>query len=78
MADQIVNGVNIGYSPSLPADGLCPTCREPFYTVEVSTPVLVETKAGTFERVEAPKIEGPYFVPCKHDARSCFPPARAR
>ena len=77
MTEHIVNGVNIAASPAYPKDGLCPTCREPFFRVEVRTQVLIEHEDGSLSRpVEPVEPEGPLFVPCGHDARSCFPPAR--
>jgi hypothetical protein len=74
VSDKYVNGVNVGASPSYPTDWLCPTCREPFSGVEMSSTVLIEHLDGTKQAVQGMPV-GPYFTPCKHDARSCFPPA---
>lgn len=72
---QIVNGVDIGASPSIPQDGLCPECREPFYRITMRTVVATQAVDGPIPTIERASVEGPLFTPCGHDARSCFPPA---
>lgn len=70
---KIVNGVDISAAPSFPTDGLCPECRMPWTGVEMSAPILRESTMNEYETVRPGLVEGPYFTPCRHDARCCFP-----
>lgn len=69
-----INGVNVARSPSLPADGRCPACHEPFTDIETSA-VIATRRPGTErsrDHVEPAPVVGPYFVPCHHDAAAVF------
>lgn len=69
---QWVNGVNIANTPTYALDGKCRECGELITGIETSVVVAVEWPPDMTQRVEPAKIEGPYYVPCHHDAADAF------
>lgn len=66
-----INGVNIANTPAYPPDGKCRTCSEPVTGIEMYSPTAPRLRPAS-QRINPAKAEGPYYVPCGHDAADAF------